>query len=157
MKTIIAGSRSIVEYSMVRAAIRASGFSQRITEVVSGAAIGVDKSGKIWARMNSIQCRQFPANWVHLDKGDGAIRNNEMAEYADILIAVWDGVSHGTAHMIKTMRKLGKPVFTYKPSPNGVSMTWSEGCPRVCQASQNGMREPEDCGASCTDTECRIQ
>jgi hypothetical protein len=34
-----------------------------------------------------------------------------MAEYADCLIAVWDGSSRGTKNMIDEMNKLKKPVF----------------------------------------------
>jgi len=157
VKTIIAGSRSIVEYQIVRAAIRVSGFSQRITEVVSGGARGVDTSGELWAQIQNLPCKRFPADWSRLGNGAGAIRNNEMAAYADILIVVWDGESRGTAHMIKVMRKLGKPVFTYRPVPNGSTSTWSEGCPRVCQASQSGLKEPEDCGKLCTETACKVQ
>jgi len=40
----------------------------------------------------------------------GFNRNGEMADYADALIAVWDGKSSGTAHMIDTMHRLNKPV-----------------------------------------------
>ena len=32
----------------------------------------------------------------------------EMAEYADYLIAFWDGKSRGTRNMIEIMKKLGK-------------------------------------------------
>lgn len=37
-----------------------------------------------------------------------------MADYADALIAVWDGVSAGTKHMISFMNKQNKPVFVYQ-------------------------------------------
>lgn len=36
-----------------------------------------------------------------------------MANYGDILIAVWDGVSTGTKHIIDYMQKMGKPVYVY--------------------------------------------
>ena len=42
------------------------------------------------------------------DKAAGPIRNRQMAEYADYLIAFWDGESRGTRNMIETMKKLGK-------------------------------------------------
>lgn len=38
------------------------------------------------------------------------IRNDEMATYADMLIAFWDGQSVGTQDMIDRMEKLGKEV-----------------------------------------------
>jgi hypothetical protein len=37
-----------------------------------------------------------------------------MAQAGDILVAFWDGVSNGTAHMIQCMRQLGKPVVVIR-------------------------------------------
>ena len=37
-----------------------------------------------------------------------------MATKADALIAVWDGVSRGTKHMIDIAKKNGLSVFVYK-------------------------------------------
>ena len=42
------------------------------------------------------------------------MRNREMAEYADALLAVWDGESKGTANMILEMHRMGKPVFVWR-------------------------------------------
>ena len=41
----------------------------------------------------------------------GMERNIEMAKYADALLAVWDGTSNGTFHMIHEMRARNKPVY----------------------------------------------
>ena len=71
-----------------------------ITEVVSGGARGVDKLGEIWAVKNDIPIRLFPANWKEHGRSAGYIRNKEMANYADALIALWDGKSAGTRHMV---------------------------------------------------------
>ena len=112
MKVIIAGSRTIVTPTVVSSAIVHSGFE--ILEVVSGGARGVDALGEKWAQIHNISARRFPADWDGLGKRAGYVRNVQMAEYADALIAVWDGKSKGTAHMIETMRKLGKPVYVHK-------------------------------------------
>jgi hypothetical protein len=37
-----------------------------------------------------------------------------MADYADALIAIWDGKSKGTKNMIKQMEKSGKKAFIFK-------------------------------------------
>ncbi len=37
-----------------------------------------------------------------------------MAEYADALVAVWDGKSTGTGNMIQTMKDVGKPTYVYR-------------------------------------------
>ena len=105
MKVIITGSRGIKDISKVEAAIKKSKF--KITEVVSGTARGVDRLGERWALDNNILIKKFPADWNKHGKSAGYIRNVEMAKYADALIAIWDGESAGTAHMIKTATKQG--------------------------------------------------
>lgn len=112
MKTIIAGSRDITSYSAVELAVLASGFD--VTEVVSGTARGVDRNGELWATATGVPIKRFPADWKRYGVRAGLIRNKEMAAYADALIAVWDGQSSGTAHMIKSAQARGLKVFVYK-------------------------------------------
>lgn len=112
MKVIIAGSRSITKYSYVLRAIRESNFE--ITEVVSGTANGVDRLGETYANLKQIPCERFPADWNNYGKYAGPRRNNEMAKYADALIAVWDGHSSGTKNMIELARKWGLKIFVYE-------------------------------------------
>jgi hypothetical protein len=114
MRVIIAGSRDIEDYEMVKDAVEKSEF--KITTVVSGTARGVDKLGERWAKENGIPIAPFPAKWRVdgiYNPGAGHIRNGEMAENADALIAVTNG-SKGTANMIKQAQKKGLRVFVYK-------------------------------------------
>ena len=108
MKVIIAGSRSIGSLEEVVRAIEMAGFD--ISEVVCGGAEGVDQLGKFWAYNAGIPTKQFNPHWKEHGKAAGPIRNREMAEYADALIAVWDGKSRGTASMIYEMKKRNKPI-----------------------------------------------
>jgi hypothetical protein len=121
VKVIIAGSRSIVSFAPVAVAVESSGF--KISEVVSGCAKGVDISGEVWAQIHKVAFRRFHADWGRFDSLAGLVRNEEMAEYADALVAVWDGVSAGTKHMIWTMQERRKPTFTYTPY-NGNKVSW---------------------------------
>lgn len=81
-----------------------------ITEVVCGKAKGADTFGELWAIDNDIRVTYFPADWVRYKKRAGPIRNEQMGDYADMLVAFWDGKSTGTKHMINYMRKLKKPL-----------------------------------------------
>ena len=112
MKTIIAGSRSIIHAAPVLRAIQESRF--HITEVVSGMAPGVDTVGRIWAEINNIPVKEMPADWAHEPRYGGINRNHRMAEYAEALIAVWDGKSKGTSHMIDLAKSKGIPVFVWR-------------------------------------------
>jgi hypothetical protein len=70
-------------------------------EIVSGTANGADKMGEYYARQKGYQVKKFPAQWEKYGKSSGYIRNKEMSEYGDILIAFWDGSSKGTKNMIE--------------------------------------------------------
>ena len=109
MKVIIAGSRDVTALYLVEDASLMSKFD--ITEVVSGGARGVDRLGEIFAEKNGLPVKVFPADWTKFGKSAGHRRNREMAQYADALVAVWDGVSPGTKGMILEMKKLKKLVF----------------------------------------------
>lgn len=108
MKTIIAGSRSITNYKVVEEAIKESGFT--ITEVVSGCARGVDRLGESYGLNNDIPIKKFEPDWS-LGKIAGILRNKRMGDYAIALIAIWDGESTGTKHMIDYAKKKGLVVF----------------------------------------------
>ena len=98
MKLIIAGSRNFEDYEVLKRRIDVLPFE--ITEIISGNARGADSLGEWYAAENEIQVRVYPANWSKYGKPAGYIRNKEMAEVADALIAFWDGKSKGTKHMI---------------------------------------------------------
>ncbi|AUO79153.1 hypothetical protein [Salinibacter phage M8CRM-1] len=111
MKVIVAGSRSITSQDMVDRAIEESGFS--VSVLVSGGARGVDRMGEKWAESQPIPYLVYPADWGEHGKSAGYIRNAEMAEWADALVAVWDGKSRGTKHMIETAHKSDMPIFVW--------------------------------------------
>lgn len=117
MKVIIAGSRNGISYSDVKKAIEDSGF--KITEVVSGTARGVDRFGEQWAIENNITVKPFPADWNTYGKRAGYLRNTQMADYADALIAVWDGESRGTKHMIEEAKRKGLEWFVHLVKQRG--------------------------------------
>lgn len=114
MKTIIAGSRDVTSEEEVYRAIDASGFL--ITEVVSGGARGVDRIGEDWANANLKAVKRFIPDWEREGKRAGYLRNAEMANYAEALIAIWDGKSRGTAHMIATAKTKGLKVYVHQVS-----------------------------------------
>lgn len=105
MRVIVAGSRSIVNYELVKECIEKSRFS--ITELVSGMAAGVDSLAARWATENGVELKKFPADWNRFGKSAGYRRNQDMAEHADALILVWDGVSKGSKHMLDIAKSKG--------------------------------------------------
>lgn len=81
--------------------------------VLSGRARGADIAGEEWAWEHEIPIDYYPADWRRLGKRAGPMRNREMATECTAVVAVWDGKSRGTAHMIASATRLGKPVFIW--------------------------------------------
>ena len=112
MKVIIAGSRDIINPKLeIAIALYSCSFAKQITEVVSGTARGIDQAGEHYAELAGYKVKKFPANWNKYGKKAGYLRNVEMANYADALIAIWDGRSKGTEHMMNIAREKGLKLF----------------------------------------------
>jgi hypothetical protein len=109
MRVIIAGSRDVTDYEMVLYCVNMSGF--QITEVVSGDAPGVDQLGIRYAWKNKLELYRFPADWETHGKAAGPIRNQEMADNADALIAIRKNLSRGTTDMINRAKAKGLRVY----------------------------------------------
>lgn len=110
-KLIIAGSRTFDDYLMLSAVAENLPYFQ---EIVSGGAKGADKLGERWAKNRAINISRFDADWHKYGKGAGMMRNWEMADYADALLAFWDGKSRGTADMIKKARHRSLKVWIFQ-------------------------------------------
>lgn len=121
MKVIIAGSRTITSEVDVLKAIHESGWLMQITQVVCGGADGADRLGKDFAEANGIPIRMFTADWDKYGKKAGVLRNVQMANHADALIAIWDGKSKGTKHMIEIALIKGLKLFVKTITPRVVA------------------------------------
>jgi hypothetical protein len=77
-------------------------------EIVCGGARGADSLGEKWGIANGVPIKYFFPKWEEFGKAAGHIRNAEMAEYGDFLVAFWDGQSRGTANMIQAMKRKKK-------------------------------------------------
>ncbi len=113
MKVIIAGGRTFKDYVTMRNYCDLILSNQKDIEIVSGTANGADKLGEQYAREKRYALKQFPADWDTYGKGAGYKRNEQMALYADALIAFWDKKSRGTKHMIDLAEKHGLKIRIY--------------------------------------------
>lgn len=99
MKVIIAGGREFNNYELLKKKCDKILINQNEIEIVSGTARGADKLGERYATEKNYSLKKFPANWDLYKKSAGYKRNEEMAQYADALIAFWNQKSKGTKHM----------------------------------------------------------
>ncbi len=109
-KIIVAGSRTFSNYKLLHEKLDSILKNLEDPIIVSGHALGADRLGEDYAAWNWLVCKLFHPDWDKFGKSAGPRRNEEMAEYADGLIAFWDGKSAGTGHMIETAKKAGLKV-----------------------------------------------
>jgi hypothetical protein len=109
MRTIIAGSRSITNRTIVARVVDLCDWQP--TVVLSGAAAGVDRLGEDWAKANGLMVARYYADWSRHGNAAGVLRNRKMADNGEALIAIWDGTSPGTKSMIGEATKRRLRVF----------------------------------------------
>lgn len=117
-RLIIAGSRDIDDYALVKEAFYNSDFASMPVEIVSGNARGIDRNGERLSREElGKEPKIFKADWDQHPKAAGIIRNHEMGDYADGLLAIWNGVTTGTKDMIEYANKKGLVVSVVLTQP----------------------------------------
>ena len=104
MKIAIIGSRNIFIDDLGKY------LPENVTEIVSGGAKGVDKCARKYAENHNIKITEFLPEYSKYGKAAPLKRNVQIIEYADEVMAFWDGKSRGTKHVIDTCKKLGKKV-----------------------------------------------
>lgn len=112
-RVIIAGGREFQDYALLKEKCEYYLQNKLQTDtvvIVSGHASGADSLGERFAQEHGLQIELHPADWAKHGRAAGPIRNKEMAESADALIAFWDGQSRGTKNMIDTANAKGLKV-----------------------------------------------
>jgi len=116
-RVIIAGGRKFSDYELLE--YRVIGLLDAYMddlklEIVSGGARGADKLGERFANEHNIPVKLFQADWGTYGHGAGPVRNQEMADYADVLVAFWDGESTGTNDMIMRAMHSGLDLHVFR-------------------------------------------
>lgn len=87
---------------------------ERVSEIVSGESGSVDLAAKAYAQSHPgrYSYRGFPADWPTRGKAAGPIRNQQIADYADLFLIIRkrEGKSNGTDDMIKRALAARKPM-----------------------------------------------
>ena len=78
--------------------------------IVSGGANGIDRCAARYAKDNGLELVEFLPEYDLYGKLAPLQRNNTIIDYADSVIAFWDGRSRGTRYVIDRCNKLNKPL-----------------------------------------------
>ena len=109
----IIGSRSFNDYDRVKNVldIVISKLQDKDIIIVSGGAKGADTLGEKYADENGYVKIIIKPNWTKYGKIAGMLRNTEIIEKADLVVAFWDGKSPGTKDSINKAKKLNKKLI----------------------------------------------
>lgn len=102
----IIGSRIFTDYQKLTIILDSE--KETITRIVSGGAKGADTLGARYATSHAIALTVFLPDWLQHGNSAGVIRNKQIVDAADVVIAFWDGKSKGTQHSINYAKKSNK-------------------------------------------------
>ena len=101
MRIAIIGSRNIYVPNI-------GDYVARCDEIVSGGARGVDACAAEYAKQHGVKLTVFLPQYERYGRAAPILRNKQIVEYADRVIAFWDGNSKGTLSVIRFAQKTGK-------------------------------------------------
>ncbi len=106
MKAAIIGSRSLnIDISKY--------IPEGVTSIISGGAGGIDSLAEKYARENNIEIEIIRPQYQRYGRCAPIIRNREIVDKADLVVAIWDGKSKGTKSVLSYADKAGKEVILY--------------------------------------------
>ncbi len=108
MRVAIIGSRSL------RVDHLEDYLPENVTEIVSGGARGVDTCAREYALAHGLKLTEFLPEYEKYGRSAPLRRNITIIEYADLVIAFWDGSSRGTKYVIDNCKKRNVPVVVHR-------------------------------------------
>ena len=84
-----------------------------ITEIISGGARGIDTCAKEYAIAHNIKLTEFLPEYQKYGRSAPLKRNITIIQNADMVLAFWDGVSHGTKFVIDKCKNYDIPIIVY--------------------------------------------
>ena len=102
MKIGIIGSRNVIVSNL-------ADYVGAEDEIVSGGAVGVDQCAAEYAREHGIKLTEILPEYARYGRAAPIVRNHAIVDYADKIVAFWDGCSRGTLSVIQYAKKVGKP------------------------------------------------
>ncbi|MFG6353135.1 MAG: DNA-protecting protein DprA [Oscillospiraceae bacterium] len=87
-----------------------------VTEIVSGGARGVDSCARDYALQHGLKLTELLPEYEKYGRGAPLRRNITIIEYADHVLAFWDGKSRGTKYVIDNCKKRNISVAVYQPA-----------------------------------------
>ena len=110
MKVAVVGSRGFSDYKLLSETLD----KIKITLIISGSAKGADTLGEQYAKDNGIETKIFKPDWEKHGKAAGMLRNTDIINEAELVVAFWDGSSKGTLDSINKAKKNKQKINNYR-------------------------------------------
>ncbi len=107
MKVAVIGSRNLTVEDLGQY------LPEGTTEIVSGGAKGVDTCAREYALAKGLKLTEFLPEYNRYGRGAPLKRNLQIIDYADLVVAFWDGRSRGTEYMIDNCKKRNKKIYLF--------------------------------------------
>ena len=108
MKLAIIGSRNLTVENLEKY------ITENVTEIVSGGAKGIDTCAMEYALEQGIKYTEFLPEYKKYKKSAPLMRNLQIINYADEILAFWNGKSRGTKYVIEQCKKMNKKITVIK-------------------------------------------
>ena len=102
MKIAVIGSRDFEDYALLESKLNTL---ENITSIISGGAKGADSLAEQYASQHNIDVVVIKPDWKRYNRGAGLVRNKQIVDMADLVVAFWNGKSKGTLDVIEYSKK----------------------------------------------------
>lgn len=111
MKVAVIGSRTLKVTDLERY------LPTDVREIVSGGARGIDRCAREYALKNHLKLTEFLPRYDLYGTSAPLKRNLQIIDYADEVLAFWNGRSRGTKFVIDNCKKRGKKIRVFLHTP----------------------------------------
>jgi hypothetical protein len=108
VKLTIVGSRDFNDYEYLKSTIEQEFENKQIELIISGGANGADKLAERYAAEHNIPTKIVYPDWKKYGKKAGPMRNEEIINESDTVLAFWDRQSRGTKSSINLSKRYKK-------------------------------------------------
>lgn len=102
-RVAVIGSRTFKDYEYMCETLD----KLKICQIISGGAQGADQLAERYARQHHIDLKVWRPDWS-IGRHAGLLRNTDIINDAEIVVAFWDGSSRGTKDSIEKAKNAGK-------------------------------------------------
>jgi len=111
MKLAVVGGRTFNDYGKLKIMLDVLLEGFEVTTIISGGAIGADSLGAKFADERGLKKIIHIPDWDKHGKAAGVVRNKDIINDADFVVAFWNTTSRGTENSINLAKKAKKATF----------------------------------------------